>query len=88
LLDVYFVRAESAFTSYNNVQEIRDHCGVLLKVEWGENFREHQVERLLPVYHKTNASGLKRFLRGKFPSWAKSGSCVEEILRSVKEMVF
>jgi hypothetical protein len=24
------------------------------KTEWGENWREHQVEKLVPVYHKTN----------------------------------
>ena len=54
LLDVYLDRPESAFTSYNNVQGISDHCG-----EWGENCREHQVERLIPVYHKTKSQVYK-----------------------------
>jgi hypothetical protein len=68
LLDVYLVRPESVFISCNNVQIISDHCGVLLEVEWGENCREHQVERLVPVYHKTNITGLQNFLRCKFAS--------------------
>jgi len=38
LLDVYLVRPESALTSCGTVQRISDHCGVLLNVEWAENF--------------------------------------------------
>jgi hypothetical protein len=34
LLDFYLVRPESAFTSCSNVQEISDHCGAVLEVEW------------------------------------------------------
>jgi len=88
LLDVYLVRPKSAFTSCSNVQGISDLCGVLLEVEWGENCREHQVERLVPVYHKTKVTGLQSFLRGKFVSWASNGSYVEEIWKSFKEKVF
>ena len=65
LLDVYLVRPESAFTSCSNFQGIIDHCGVLLEVEWGENCRKHQVESLVPVYHKTNVPELQRFLSDK-----------------------
>ena len=79
LLDVYLVRPESSFTSCSNVRRISGHCGVLLEVERGENYLEHQVERLVPVYRKTNVPGLQNFLRGKFASWASSGGCVEEI---------
>jgi hypothetical protein len=46
------------------------------------------VERLVHVYHKTNVTGLKRFLRGKFASWASNGSCVEEIWKRFREIVF
>ena len=90
LLDVYFVRPESAFTSCSNVQGISDHCVVLLEVEWGEKCCEHQVERLLPVYHKTNVPGLQRYLRDRFSSWASNGtsSCVEEIWKRFKEIVY
>jgi len=56
---VYLDRPESAFTSYSNVQGISDRCGVLLGVEWGENCREHQVERLITVYHKTKSQVYK-----------------------------
>ena len=59
-----------------------------MEVEWGENCRQHQVERLVPVSRKTNITGLQRFLRGKFASGASYGSCVEEIWRSFKEVVF
>jgi len=56
--------------------------------EWGENWREHQVERLVPVYHKTNVPSPQHFLRGKFTSWTSNGSCVEEIWKHFKETVF
>jgi endonuclease/exonuclease/phosphatase family metal-dependent hydrolase len=59
LLDVYLVQHERAFTSCHNVQGISDHYGVLLEVEWVENCHKHQVERLVPVYHKTNVTGLQ-----------------------------
>jgi hypothetical protein len=88
LLDVYLVRPESAFTSCSNVQGTSDYCEVLLEAEWGENCREHQVEILVSVYHKTNVTGLSSFLRGKFSSWASNGSCVEEIWTHFKEVVF
>jgi len=46
------------------------------------------VERLVPMHHKTNVTGLQSFLRGKFASWASNGSCVEEIWKHFKEIVF
>ena len=88
LLDVYLVWPECVFTSCSNVQGISDYWGVLLEVQWGENCREHQVERLVPVYHKTNVTGLQSFLRGKFTACASNGSCVEEIWKSFMEIVF
>jgi len=57
-------------------------------VERGEKCREHKVEKLVPVCHKTNLPSLQRFLRGKFPSRTSNGSCVEEIWKSFKEIVF
>jgi len=88
LLDVYLVRPKSAFTSCSNVQGIGDHCRVLLEVEWGENCCEHQVDRLVPVYHKTNVTGLQIFLRRKFASCASNGNCMQEIWKRFKEKVF
>jgi hypothetical protein len=57
-------------------------------VEWGEKCREPQAEKLVPVYHKTNVSGLHSSLRDEFPSWASNGSCVEDIWKRFKEIVF
>jgi hypothetical protein len=74
--DVYRLRFESSFTSCSIVQGISDHCGVLLAVEWQENCCEPQVERPVPVYHKTNILGLQTFLRDKFAIWAGNGRCV------------
>jgi len=79
LLDVDIIRPESAFTSGSDVQGISDHRGVLLEVEWVVNCGERQVEILVTVCHKTNVSGLHGILRGKFVSWARNGSCVEEM---------
>jgi len=88
LFNVYLVRPKSGFISCSKIQGISDHCGVLLDVEWGENCRKHQVEILVPVYHETNVPDLQSFIRGKFASWASSSSCVEEIWKQFKEIVF
>ena len=79
LLDVYLVRPESSFNSSSVVQGISDHYGVILEVEWEGNYCVPQVGRLLPVYHKTDMSGLQTFLRENFGTWTSNGSCVEEI---------
>ena len=80
LLNVYLFRPGSLFTFFSNVQGISKHYGVLLEVGWGENCREHQVERLVPVHHTTNVPGLKCFLRGKFAPWESFCGSVKEIL--------
>jgi hypothetical protein len=49
LLDVYLVGPESSFTSCCILQGISGHCGVLLGVEWEENYCRPRVERLVPV---------------------------------------
>ena len=46
------------------------------------------MESLVPVYHKTNVPGLQSFLRGKFASWTSNGSCVKDIWKSFKDIVF
>jgi hypothetical protein len=66
LLGVYFVRPESLFTSSSIVQRISDHHRVMLEVEWDENGSEPQVERVVPVYNKTDVLGLQTFLPDKF----------------------
>ena len=40
------------------------------------------------MYRKTDALGLQAFLREKFNLWAGNGSCVEEILKSYKDIIF
>jgi len=87
LLDVYLVRPESSFTASSIVQGISDHYGVILKVEWEENCCVSQIERLVPVYHKTDVLGLQTPLREKIGKWASNGSCVEEIWKNFKEIV-
>jgi hypothetical protein len=54
LLDVYLVRPESSFTASSIVQGISDHHGIILEAEWEENSCVTQVEKLVPVYHKTD----------------------------------
>ena len=67
---------------------ISDHKGVLLEVEWDEYCWEPNVERIVPVYHKTDVLGFQAFLREKFNRWAVNGSCVEEVWKSYKDMIF
>ena len=87
LLDVYLVRPESSFAYSNIVQGISDHYGVMLEVEWERSGCEPQVERVVPVYNKTDVLGLQTFLRDKFAVWARNGSCVKEIWNNYKNIV-
>jgi len=40
------------------------------------------------VYHKTKVRGLQSFLSGKLAPWASNDSCVEEMWKSFKQIVF
>jgi hypothetical protein len=57
-------------------------------MEWEENVVGTQEKRFLPTYHKTNALRLQNFLRDKLPMWANNGSCVEDIWKHFKDIVF
>jgi len=87
LLDVYLFRPESSFTASSIVQGISDHYGVILAVEREENCCVPQIERLVPVYHRTDVLGLQTLIRDKFGKWASNGCCVEETWKNFKEMV-
>jgi len=60
----------------------------MLEVEWEESGCEPQVERVVPVYNKTDVLGLQIFLRDEFAVWASNGSCVEEIRNNLKNIVY
>jgi len=66
---------------------VSDHLAVILEVEWEDTCTEPQVERVVPVYRKTDVSGLQTFLRDKFAVWACNGSNVEEIWNNLKNIV-
>ena len=87
LLDICLLIPESQLISCNILPGIRDHNGGLLEVEWDENCGEPKVERIVPVYHKTDVLGLQ-VLREKFHLWAGNGSCVEEIWKNYKDIIF
>jgi len=87
LLDIYLLRPESSLISCNILHRISDHNGILLEVEWDEICWEPEVERIAPVYHNTDVSGLQAFLREKFNLWAGNGSCLEEIWKSYKDII-
>jgi hypothetical protein len=61
---------------------------VILEVEREDMCSEPQVERVIPVYNKTDVSGLQTFLRDKFVVWASNGSSVEEIWNNFKNIVY
>jgi len=58
-----------------------------LKAEWEENGCAPQVEKLVPVYHKTDVLGLQTLLRYRYGVWACNGSSVEVIWNNVKVTV-
>jgi len=84
---VYLVRPESSFTSSSRVQGISDHHGVILEVDWEENFFEPQLERVIPVYNRTDVLGLQTYLRDRFADWANNSSSVEQIWNNLKNIV-
>jgi hypothetical protein len=88
LLDAYLVRSENSVTSSSIVQGISDHYGLILEIEWEDDFSEPQVERVVPVYNKTDVLGLQTFLREKFAVWTNNGSSVEEIRNNFKNIVY
>ena len=45
-------------------------------------------KRLITMYHKANMLGLQNFLRDKLPTWANNASCMEDIRKNLKEIVF
>jgi len=88
LLGVYVVRPESSVSSSGTVQGVSDHLAVTLEVEWEDTCTESQVERVVPVYNKTDVSGLQNFLHDKFVVWASNGSNMEEIWNNFKNIVY
>jgi hypothetical protein len=56
---------ESSLTSSSIVQGISVHYRVILEVEWEDNWREPQGERVVPVYNKVDVLGLQTFLHNK-----------------------
>jgi hypothetical protein len=88
LLDIYPLRPECLLISCNILPGISDHNGVLLEVEWDEICLETRAERQVPMYHKTDVLALQAFLRKKFYLWAGNGSCVEDIWKSYKDIIF
>ena len=60
---------------------------MILEVEWEGRCTKPQVERVVPVYNKTDVSGLQIFLRDKFVVGASNGSNVEEIWNNFKNIV-
>jgi hypothetical protein len=88
ILDVYLVRPESTWTSSSIVQGISDHQGVILEVDWDENFIKPQPGRVIPVYNGTDVLGLQSFLRDRFTDWASNGSSVEQIWNHFKNIVY
>jgi hypothetical protein len=88
LLDVFLVRPESSVTYSGTVQGISDHQAVILEVKWKNTCSKPQVERLVPVYNKTDIIGLQTFLRDKYVAWASNGKSVEEIWNNFKNIVY
>jgi len=88
LLDVYLVGPESSVTSSGIVQGLSDHLAVILDLEWEDTCPEPQVEKVVPVYNKTDVSGLQTFLRDKCVVCASNGSNVEEIWNNFKNTAY
>jgi len=69
------------------VQAISNHNGVIIEVDWEENCLEPHLERIVPVYNKTEVLRLHTFLSDKFAVWASNRSSVEELWNNFKNIV-
>ena len=49
---------------------------------------ETQGNRLISVYHKTNVLGLQTSLQNKLTTWVNNGSCVQNIWKNFKDVIF
>jgi len=58
-----------------------------VEVEREDTCSKPQVESVVPVYNKTDVSGLQTFPRDKFIVSASNGSSVEEIWNILKNIV-
>jgi len=88
LLDIYLLRPGSSLISCYILPGISDHNGVLLYVEWDEICLGPKVERIVPVYHKTDVLCLQILRRVKLNLWAGNGSCVEELCKCYQGIIF
>ena len=88
LLDIYLLRPENSLISCNILPGISHHNRVLFEVEWDEICREQRVERIVPVCLRTDVLSLQVFIREMFNLWAGNGSCVEEIWKNYKDIIF
>jgi hypothetical protein len=70
----YLDGPENSLVSSSIVQGIRNHCGVLLEVEWSEICHGQQMENLVTVCYKTDGLVLQTFHWDKFARWAANGS--------------
>ena len=57
-------------------------------MEWEDKYTEPQVERVVPVYNKTNVAGLQTFLRDKYVFWASNGSNWRIVIRLMMNFTF
>jgi hypothetical protein len=76
-----------SLNSSNIFLGISEHNGVLLEVEWDEICSEPKVERIIPLYQKTDILDMKVFLRDNFNLWARKSSCAEEIWKKIKVII-
>jgi hypothetical protein len=88
VLDVFLVRPESSVTYRSIVQGVSDHQTVILEVKWKDTCSKPHVDRLVPVYSKTDVLGLQTFLHDKFAVWASNGNSVEAIWNNFKNIVY
>ena len=60
----------------------------LFEAKWDEICRQPKVDRIVPVYHKTDVLVLQAFLLETFNLWAGNGSCVQEIWKTYTDTNF
>ena len=87
-MDIYLLIPGISLVSCNILPGISDHNGVVLEVEWDEICRGPKVERIVLVHQKTDVLCLQTLRRVKLNLWAGNGSCVEELCKCYKDIIF
>lgn len=87
LLDVFLIRPVDKLLACEVIPGISDHKGVLLKMCREGKRNDLVKERQFFQFSRTNVTNMQLYLKNNYPTWASSGSTVEQIWTNFKNII-